>query len=275
MNDLTPARRRQEPFSMISKRVLAAKPDLLGPSAKIVFGVLNGQPNAQRGQPVHLTQDQIAVLSGLAPRTVQTALKQLVAVHLVDVLPLPALNGWKVNSYRVRLAEESLLPPTPALPKTYSPHMREVLTAHRRRHPPAQTVPEPDAESAHQEDTESAASGAQMSATRNADPADKGEDLERVLVQKVSREEVQEAEPLPPPVFSIDGFDGCDAWLDLPDFNAIQDALQELGCALLNAMASQTWDVGECNALIRASWDNSVSPSTNVGRVLRRARAFA
>lgn len=274
MNDLTLARRKQEPFSMIPKRVLAAKPDLLGPSAKIVFGVLNGQPNAQRGQPVHLTQDQIAVLSGLAPRTVQTALKQLVAVHLVDVLPLPALNGWKVNSYRVRSAEESLLPPTPALPKTYSPHMREVLRAHRCD-PAAQRMPEQDAETAHQQSPASAAYGTQTTATRRADVADKGEDLQEGLVQKMHREEVREAEPLPPPIFSIDGFDGCDAWLDLPEFTAIQDALQELGGALLEAMGSQAWDVTECNALIRASWDDSVPPSTNLQRVLRRARAFA
>lgn len=274
MNDLTPARRKQEPFSMIPKRVLAAKPDLLGPSAKIVFGVLNGQPNAQRGQPVHLTQDQISMLSGLAPRTVQTAVKQLVAVHLVDVLPLPALNGWKVNSYRVRLAEESLLPPTPALQKAYSPHMREVLRAHRRD-PAAPQTPEQDAETAHQEAPESTAYGAHAAATRHADVADKGEHLQEGPVQKKHREEIQIAEPLPPPIFSTDGFDGCDAWLDLPDFTAIQDALEELGGALLDAMESQAWDVTECNALITASWDDSVPPSANLRRVLRRARAFA
>lgn len=271
MRDLTPARVKTEPYSMIGRRVLAAPAAVLSSSAKVVYGVLNGQVNARKSKPVHLTQDQIAVLAGMATRTVQTSIKSLVAVGLVTVEPLPATNGFKVNSYREHPVEESSLPPVLSLPKTYGPHMREVLRTHQAGRGEHYRQ---DADSAHGTPVDVAAPATQMVPVPGAEVAHKEEDHQRSSVNK----QEQEA-PDAVPVFYAEGddhgLDYPDSWEERGDVQEVKAQLHEVGEALRGAMQCQAWDVEECNALLRASWEDSVPPGTNLHRALRRAQKFA
>jgi hypothetical protein len=275
----TPARDTVERFGMVPTRVLAAPPGVLSQTAKTVYGVLNSQPNARKRQPVHLTQEQIAVLSGASLRSVGNGVKMLERTGLITILKQPALNGWKANSYVVRKASESTLPEVPDLPKTYSPYMREALLRAQSRagHARAQNPTTEQADSALGQDVHSNAMQEPISPIPCAGSADRKEELQEAR-RSLQEEDGQEATS--PPSFDQDergrhGFDYCDSWDGRPDLDRIQDALRKVGDAFLVVMDRHGWDVEECNALIQASWEGSSSPMTNLLRISRRVSAFA
>lgn len=277
MSDLTPEQRKVEPYAMVPKRVLSAPSAVVPLSAKIVYAVLNGQVNARKNKPVHLTQQQIAVLADISPRTVQTAIQKLVAVGLVTVLTNPASNGFKVNSYLVHPVEATALPPVPALPTTYGPYMRSVLEA-RNAHRREQSLRPRDAESAHDQGVDVASSATQEAARQSAETAHKEEAPPRSPEEEQGQQGEEEAASVLPVFFAEGdqhGFDYPNSWDEVQDAAHVHAQLNEVGGALRNAMERQGWDVEECNDLLRATWDEVLPPGVNLRRALRRARVFA
>lgn len=260
-----------EQFGKIPKQVLAAPKPLLSLAAKVIYGVLNGERNARVGQPVHLTQTQVAVRSGVSVRTVQDALRMLERVGLISIHEQPALNGWSVHSYTVHPASRSSLPPTPDLPKTYGTHMREVL----ERHAQSAGSPPPIAQDAPRV-------GAEVAHCQNADGADavgeicaQEEDLQEGI-KRLSRETSEEVATVRAPLV-LQTQEGVTElqWDDLdviPNQARLAEALSDLGSSL-TGLLEEGWSPERCNALIQESWDEKAPPQDSLLQLLRRARA--
>jgi hypothetical protein len=71
------------------------------------------------------------------------------------------------------------------------------------------------------------------------------------------------------------GFDYPDSWDERGDVQEVQAQLQEVAEVVRGAMDRQAWDVAECNALLRASWEDASPPGANLRRALRRAHRLS